>query len=128
MCTKAIKQTGYAILAGAVLTIGGASLTTSAQAAPLNINPIPTELIQSEELVEEVRSRHGFRGHRRGIRKFHRGHRSGFRSRGHNRGHFSRGHGKRYKSRHHSRHGSYRGQRFSRHGQLDIFSRTPRSR
>ena len=78
MFTKAIKNTGYAILAAASLTIGGASLSTSAQAAPLNLNPIPlTQTAQDAEIID-IRGRH-FRGHRGGFRGGFRGHRGGFR-------------------------------------------------
>lgn len=123
MFMKTIKQTGYAILAVAALSIGGVSLATTAQAAPLHFNPIPaTELAQDSDLIE-VRS---FRSHRGGSRGFNRGHRGrsfnrGHRSRSFNRGHrgrnfnrghrsrnFNRGHGHGFKKHKFSRHGGFR--------------------
>ena len=112
MLRTTIQRTGYAVLATIALSLSSTSLTTTAQAAPININPIAaTEFLQEGNLVEV-----GFRSHHRGFRKFHRGSRSGFRGhRKFNRGHFSRGH-KSFRSRKFSRHGSFRGHRFSRHG------------
>jgi len=103
MFTQRLKQTAYAMLAGATLSIAGAGFTTSAQAAPLNINPIPlTQTTQAGDVVQ-VGFKRGFRSHRGSFkrRSFHRGHRSHFR--GHSRS-FKRGH--------------HRSSRFSRHGRF----------
>jgi len=119
MFTKAIKQTAYAILATVTMSIGSAGLTSSAQAAPININPIPTTQTTQNGDVVQVGFKRGFRSHRGGHRgrSFHRGHRSSFR--GHGRS-FNRGH---FKSSRYSRHGRFnrgghhfKGHRFSRHG------------
>ena len=104
MLTKTIKNTGYAILAAATLSIGSAGLSTSAQAAPININPIPLEVTQDVTLVKFHGGGRGFRGHRGGFkghkRSFHKGHhykkKHYYKSRK-----FSRHHGHGFKKFHH---------------------------
>lgn len=103
MFVQKIKKTGYAMLATAALSMAGAGFATTVQAAPLNINPIPTNItIQAGEVIQAGFKR-GFRSHRGGFRgrSFHRGHRSSF-----------NGHGRSFKRGHH------RSSRFSRHGRF----------
>ncbi len=103
MFTQSIKKTGYAIIATATIFATGAGFATTAQAAPLNINPVPlTQTTQAGDLVQ-VGFKRGFRGHRGGFRGrgFHRGHRSSF-----------KGHGRSFNRGHH------RSSRFSRHGRF----------
>jgi hypothetical protein len=131
MITKKIKNTGYAILAGAVVSMTGATLATTAQAAPLKINPIPVEITQSSNLIE-VRSGHGFKVKHRGFRKLNRGHRSKFRSnKSFKRGHVTRGSNKRFGSRQYVPTDSFRkSDQFHRGSaaRLSIFAKVPRSR
>jgi len=87
MFTQRLKQTAYAMLAGATLSIAGAGFTTSAQAAPLNINPIPLTQTTQHRSHFRGHSRSFKRGHHRSSRfsrhgRFHHGHRSSFRGHG----------------------------------------------
>lgn len=106
MFKHATRNAGFAILATLAMGLSGAGFSTSAQAAPINLNPLPVTDTALE--VDQVKFKKGFRGHRGGFR----GHRGGFR--GH---HFkgrgfagSRFYGKRYSGSH------FRGHRFSGKG------------
>jgi len=106
MLKTTIKRTGIAIATALTLSIGGAGLTTSAQAEQFDISSIQSSDTVHGPQIIDVRGR-SFRG-RGGVR--FRGH-----SRGFNRSHFKRGHSVR--SHKFSRHGKFhRGKRFSRHG------------
>lgn len=124
MFIKAIKQTAYAILATATLSLGSAGLTTPTQAASIHLNPIQTSQTATDGNLIEVRSYYRYKGHHRGYRKFHRSHRGSYRGHGRSvkRGYYNRGYGK---SRSHkfSRHGGFhrgghhfKGHRFSHRG------------
>lgn len=131
MITKKIKNTGYAILAGAVVSMSGVTLSTTAQAAPLKIAPVPVEVSQGNNIIQ-VRSGHGIKLKHRGFKKFNRSHRSKFRSnKSFKRGHFSRSGHKRYGSRQYVPSDSFRKSDQFHAGSrahLNIFAKVPRSR
>lgn len=108
MFTKTLKQTGYAILATATLSISSASLTTTAQAASLDLNPIPTTQVISNNALIEVRSGHGFHTQNRGLKSSKLNHSSKFKSKNRKfkKGHFKHGHSS-FKSRRAAQHDGF---------------------
>ena len=121
MFSKRVQQSGIAILAAVTLSIGGAALSGSAQAAPLHVKQIQNSEAGFNKNLVQVRGfgkhrGHGFKGH---SRSFKRGHK------------FSRGHG--FRSSRYSRHGHFSNKNGSRRidftkRQIPGFVLSPKSR
>lgn len=96
MLKTTLKRTSIALASTLALSLGSISLSTSAQSAPLHLNPIQSA--QSESLIQSV----GFRSHRNISRSRHH---SRSHSRGFKRHSFKRG--QHFRSNKFSQHGGY---------------------
>ena len=121
MFVKRVQQSGFAILTAVTLSLGGAALTNSAQAAPLHVKQIQISETGINKNLIQVRGfgkhrGHGFKGHSRSYKRGHK---------------FSRGHG--FRSNRYSRHGHFANKNGSRRidftkRQIPGFVLTPKSR